>query len=262
MFFRKMKIRYLIILTLSILAGEITLNSCSVVKTVAGANIDSLQFAKSREAKMLEYRLKSAEKLYARLKTNPTPDQYDLSIYLAPDFLKRILNQYNGSSGWLDQVTSYTIRSLDLKLNYGSANVALNLDAHNSTYNVDVKLTMDCLLYMETVNNQLVIRVEPYNISPAVNAGGLLGPTEEIIANLIKINMAEIGRQMPPLQVPVDFSNNIIVPANNINVKDKLNMFIQNPKTQIDFKLKLKEVFVLGNTVLVTMNFENIGVAK
>jgi hypothetical protein len=257
-----MKSRYLFPLLVSAFVLFFALNSCTVVKWTAGADIDSLQFAKSREAKMLDNRYKSTSKLLARLKSGEPTENADISFYLSPGLMKRILSQYNGSTGWLDGVTSYKILSLDLKLNYGSANVALNLDAHNDTYNVNVKLTMDCLLYLETANNQLFIRIEPYNISPAVNAGGLLGATEEIIANLIKINMADIGKQMPPLQVPVDFTNNIILPANNIIVKDKLNMSIQNPKTVINFKLKLKEVIIFNNAVFVAMNFDNMEVAK
>ena len=243
-----------------ILSLQLLLSNCSAVKWAAGANIDAEEFEKARVAKMYEERFKAAKKLSERMEKNDPIDNADLTFYLSPNLLKMLLKQYENSTGWLDQATNYTIKSLDLNLHYGSAIVTASLDAKNSKYGVVVKLNLDLIMTVEIDSNKLYIRLEPFNISPAVSAGGILSATEEIIQNLIKINLADIGKQLPISQIPVDFNNKFQMQDTKMTIKDKINMNIYSPARSIEYKLKLKEILIFESAVFVALNEDKVTV--
>jgi len=236
------------------------LTSCSVVKKIAGADFDALQFAKAREAKMFETRFMSASALSSRLAKQQALDASDINFYLSQNLLTRIVKQYDSASGWLDDATSYIIYKSNLSLKNGSAIVSLDLSAHNAKYNVDVDLVLDCIMTLEMTNNELFIKLEPFNISPAVTAAGLLSSTEEIIQNLIKINLANINKNFPPMKIPLEFANAMNVEKSKTVIKDKINMLIISPQRKINYMLKLKEILIFEGSVYVAMNVENLEV--
>jgi hypothetical protein len=236
------------------------LSSCSIVKKIAGADVDAEQFEKARMAKMLEVRVKSSEKLLDRLNQAEPIDKTDIQFTLSKDFLNKIVKQYEHSTGWLDAETSYKIETINLNLKNGVILVNLGLIANNSKYSADVKLNMDCILALNSKNNEIVGELEPFNISPNVEIKSILSSASEIVENLIKINLGNLSNSFPPLKIPVDFSNSFAIPGSINNIKSAVNLNITNVKRQIDYSLKLKEILIFENGVLISLNIDKLEV--
>ncbi len=236
------------------------LNSCGIINSLAGANINQEQFSNAREAKILEIRSQKALKLSQRLLQKDDFKNADIVIYLDKPFLNKIAKQYDSSKGWIDPVTNYTINYINVDLNNGSAIMSFGILAHNTKYNVDVNLVMDCLLTFELENNNLVTNIEPFNIVPQAKAGIFLKSTEGIIENLIKINLANLSKNFPPMKMPINFANNFSIAGTNTEIKEKVNMKILNPERKVSFSLKIKEILVFDTKVMVSINIENLGV--
>jgi hypothetical protein len=194
------------------------------------------------------------------LSQNDPIDNADIQFILNESLLNKILKQYENCTGWLDEVTSYKINTIDLKLKNGVALVNMGLIAKNDKYSADVNLNLDCILALNLVNNEIVSELEPYNISPSVQINSLLSSANEIVENLIKINLANLSNSFPPLKIPVDFSNNFNIPGSITNIKEKVNMNVTNPQRNINYKLKLKEILFFENAALISLNVENIEV--
>ena len=214
------KQRYLIILLLSFCLGMV-LSSCSIVQKISGTHIDPEQYEKAREAKMLALRLDAATKLSKKIEQNQIQDKADITIYLTESLLNQIVKQYESMPGWLDESTSYIIKKATINLFNGSAIVSLDLNAHNLSYDVNLELTLDCIMTIELQKNELIAKLEPYNVAPVVTAGGILSSTEDIIKNLIKKNLAELDKNFPPLKMPVDFSNSMDIAKSTFKVDRK-----------------------------------------
>lgn len=236
------------------------LTSCGIIKKIAGADIDPVQFDKAREAKMMEVKFLAATSLAKRLNEGNPPENADISFYLSEAFLNKIAMQYDSSEGWLDPATSYKILKTKLTLFNGSAIATLTLLAHNNSYNVDVSLSMDCIVTFKMLKNELEMNLEPFNISPIADAKGLLGGTDEIIENLIKINLANLSKSFPPLKIPLSFTNDFLLEKANINIKDKVNMVVSYNDYPIKYSLKLNEILIFKGKVFVAMSIDKVEV--
>ncbi|MDQ1266139.1 MAG: hypothetical protein QG635_1291 [Bacteroidota bacterium] len=246
--------KYKILVAVSLLT--LAASGCSLVKKAAGADIDPIRFDKARQAKTLEVRRISAERLAARLANGSSIQDADMTFLLKDTFLNKIVRQYEGAQGWLDASTSYQVNKVLITLMYGSAIASVDMTAHSESYNVDVDMTLDCLLVLEQSGMELQIKLEPFNISPKVKAGILLSSAEEIISNLIKINVGGLSSNFPPLKVPVDFTNNFKVPESKAIIKDKVNLTLKSPERSISFTMKLKEILIFEGIVFVAMNID------
>lgn len=230
--------------------------SCSVIKKIAGADIDPVQFEKAREAKMLEIKLIAASNIAKRLNEGNPLENSDITFYLSEDFINKIARQYDSTEGWLDPSTNYKILSTKITLHNGSSIATLTMLAHNNSYNVDVYLSMDCIVAFKLQKNELEMTLEPFNIAPIANAKGLLGGTDEIIENLIKINLANLSKNFPPLKIPLSFSNEFLLPKTNLEIKDKVNMIVSYNDYLIKYNLKLNEILIFRGKVFVAMSIE------
>jgi hypothetical protein len=258
---KKMKTKQPILLLFSIFIITNTMfTGCFLVKKMAGADIDPVQFEKARQAKMLETRMLASSELSNRLTKNDPLDNADITFFLDESLIKKIAKQYEGSTGWLDGSTSYNVDSVDINLLNGSALAEVMLKAHNDKYNVDVEMKLDCIVTFSLEKNELVTHLEPFNISPAVITRGLLASADELIANLIKINVANLGKNFPPLKYPISFANKVNIQGNTINIKDKINLSIYNPNRTLNYKLKLKEVLIFEGRAFVALNIESVEV--
>jgi hypothetical protein len=235
-------------------------SGCFLVKKIAGADIDPARFEKDREAKALEIQAKSMINLKNRLAQSGSLEDADITFYLSESFLNKITHQYDSTSGWLDKSVSYKIKNVSLKLNDGSAIASLGMIAHHDPTGIDVDLMMDCLFIMELVNDDLICKLEPYNISPNVSGGGILASADEIVGNLVKINLAGLSKNFPPLKIPVNFQNQLDFPANKMEIKEKVNMIISNPQRMVNYRIKLKEILIFAGKAFVAMNIENVEV--
>jgi hypothetical protein len=149
---------------------------------------------------------------------------------------------------------------MNVKVENGTAIASIGMIAQSLKYNVDVDLITDCVLSFEIKNEELQLHLDPFNIAPHVKAGGMLGSADELIKNLIKINLANLEKTLPQMKFPLTLDNKIPLRKNDIEIRDKINMSISTPDTQISYKVRLKDVLCLKGSVLVTMNIENVEV--
>ena len=236
------------------------LSGCYVAKKIAGADIDPKRFAKAREAKMLEIRSLESENLVRRLSGKDALDNADVTCFLSEDFLNRVASGYVNTNGWLDANTSYIIKKVALNIKNGSAIATLAILANSNKYTVDVDLTMDCIMTFQVAGNDLVLKLEPFNISPAVSAKGLYSYASDIIQNLISINLANIGNTMPKIKIPLNIENKMNIPGSRTNISNKINLLIANPERFINFKLVIKEVLFFEKTTFVALNLQKVEV--
>lgn len=236
------------------------LSSCVIVKKFAGADIDPVQFAKAREAKMLEKKSNAESRLKKTLENSNDIDNSDMMVILSQNFIQNLVKQYIGVNGWLDSETSYTVQDVKLQLDYAAAFASLDLKAFNKKWDVDVHLTMDCILTFDNKNNELYAMLEPFNITPDVTVKGFLSSADEIIRDLIKINLGSIGEKFPAFNIPVDINNKAALQASNFDIRDKINMNISSPERNIKYSFKLKDVLVLKDKILVPLTADKVEV--
>ena len=237
-------------------------NSCFVAKNLAGANIDGESFAKAREAKIYAMRLSELEKLKAKAAKLPEYKNSDFTLYLNESLLNKIAKQYVGQKGWLDGATNYTINGVSLSLKNGCAIANMTMLAHNDKFNVDVDLVMDCLLALVTENNELLVKIEPFNISPNVSTGILLSGTGEIIENLIKLNVGKMSESLPKIAIPMAFDNPLTIAGTKMDIRENINMTILNPNRTLNYKIKIADVSFFEGKAMVALNFESAEVKQ
>lgn len=238
----------------------VTLQGCTVVRTMAGANVDHEQYAKAREAASLETRYRGALRLADRLQKGKDPADADIVLQLQEDFLVRTLQQLRGRQGWLDAETSYRIDSVAAEMHPGSALVTLNLLARNGAYGVDVRLLMDCRLALIPDGDAIVLEIEPYNVTPAATAGGMLSAATELIEDVIRVKLGTMKDQFPPMRLPMGFDDQIAIDGTSSKVKGKPNLVINAPRRIIDYKLRVADVLLFDKVALVGINLESIEV--
>lgn len=238
----------------------VTLQGCAVVRSIAGANVDREQYAKAREAASLDTRYRGALRLADRLQKGDDPGSADMVLQLQEDYLVRTLQQLRGRTGWLDAETHYTIDSVNAEMHPGSALVTLNLLARSEGYGVDLRLLMDCSLALIPDGDALVLEFEPYNVSPAATAGGILSSAEELIEDMIRVKLGTMKEQFPPIRLPLGFDDNISIDGTTSRVSGKPNLVITAPRRIVDYKLRIKDVLLFDKVALVGINLESIAV--
>lgn len=240
---------------LIILLISMFLSSCSIIKSIAGVNINPEQFHFAQRAKMIELKAKSAETLLQKLNAGQNLENSDFVVYLSSSIVKRLLEQYINSTGWLDESTNYVIKGTSVLLDNGSSDIKLMLDAFNKKYSVNVELELNCVLAFKTVKDKIYIVPEPYDISPVVKPGSIIADAfDDIIESLVKINLADIGKQFPNLEIPVSFSDKMDFDETNVKIQDKMNLSISSPKRSIVYDLKLKDILVFDSAVFISLN--------
>ncbi|MFC2131131.1 hypothetical protein ACFLSQ_06825 [Bacteroidota bacterium] len=238
----------------------ITLNSCSIIENIAGVGFDPEQFAKAREAKIMELRLKSALDLKKRLSTSEPLDNADITIFLNETLVNKLLDQYESATGMLDKSTNYLIKDIKLELLSGSAIASIRLFAHNDEHNIDLELMLDCFLTIEPADKDLALRLEPFNIMPVLTTRGLYSAAKSTINKMIKLNLADLGKKLPPIKIPVNIENKIPVKGSKTDIKSKINISIVNPDRQLSYKLKIKEILFFENKIFIALNLDRIEV--
>jgi hypothetical protein len=241
----------------------ILLQSCTIIRQIAGTNFDREEFLWDRRAKAAERRHQSAVELSDRISNGADISDADISFILSPEGIEKILKQYENSQGWLDPNTSYVIRKAESKLFMGSADAKLIIEAVNSQYGVKVDLAMNCILSFEQKQEKILIRLEPYDIEPVVKPGGVVSSVADgIISDMVRLNLANVGKQFPDLMVPLDFQNTFTIDKSNITIKDKVNLGLAFPQRKIDYTLKLKEILFFESGIFISMDVQRMEVTK
>ena len=238
---------------------QLSLSGCFVAKKIAGADINEKQFDRAREAKIAQIKAQSMAELSEKLsKTNIINS--DVYFTMNQDFLNKVLKQYDSTSGWFDKDTKYFINNINLKIENGFAIASMDITANSLDYGVDVELIADCILSFETVNHELILNLEPFNITPKVKAAGLLSVANDIIKNLIKINLGELKEKMPEIKIPLVFNESIIFNSNSITIEDKINLVANISESEINYKISIKDVYCFSGLICITMYLDFIEV--
>jgi hypothetical protein len=249
--------KLLVVISAILLAA---LQGCAVVRTMAGANVDHERYEKAREAASLETRYRGALRLADRLQKGDDPGKAEIVLLLQEEFLVRTLQQLRGREGWLDAETRYRIDSVHARMYPGSALVTLNLVARNEGYGVDVRLLMDCQLALIPDGDAIILEIEPYNVSPAATAGGLLSAADRMIEDVIRVRLGTMKDQFPPMRLPMGFDDNLSIDGTTTKVKGTPNLLINAPRRIVDYKLRIVDVLLFDNVALVGINLESIAV--
>lgn len=250
--------RIIILLTLLVL-------SCSIVRKFAGADIDPEEFALARKARMLEVQSTAFEKQLNYLSKGGVNQQADIVIKINESFLNKLASQYNNASGWLDNENSFTIQSTKIALSFGSATASISLLAHNHKYNVDVNLVSDCIVQLERNDTTIAVNISPvlkmklvpYNIDVDVAAYGVVSYFKEIVKNLVKINLGNLEKSLPPIQIPLEFENKINIPQVDFLNKEKVNLQFTSKSREISLNAQIKEILIFDGFALISANFNH-----
>lgn len=235
---------------------------CFIIRPIAGATIDHHRLQKAREARVLEVRHDGAQRLSRRLENGDPIENADLTFYFSESLLNKAAAQLDSVTGWIDSLTSYSIRSIRVKLYNGSAIATVSMAAYNHNYDVDVDLIMDCLLLFSIDNGKFYARLEPFNVVPTVKATGMISSVEGIIEDIVTMRLSTLSDNLPPIQFPVDFNNQFPVQANYVEVRTGMNMNITTPAQVLQYNLSLKEVLIFKEKLFVALNVKKAGVKK
>lgn len=235
---------------------------CFILRPFAGANVDIEQLQKAREAKVLEARYDGAQRLSHRMENNDSINNADLTFYFSESLLNKTASQLDSTTGWLDSLTSYSIRSIRVKLYNGSAIATLALAAFNHEYDVDVNLLMDCILSFKIDGGKFYAILEPFNVVPNIKAGGMIGSFDGIIKDIVTLKLSTLSDNFPPIQFPVDFNNQFPLQGSLVEVRNGMNMNISTPPHTLKYSLALKEVLIFKEKLFLAMNVKKVGAGK
>lgn len=240
----------------------ISFQGCFIVRPFAGANIDIEQLQKAREAKVLQIRLDGAQRLAVRMAGGDSVSNADMTFFFSEALLNKAASQLDSTTGWLDSLTSYNIRSIRVKLYNGSAIATINLNAFNHEYDVNVNLLLDCIMAFGIDSGKFYATLEPFNVVPNVKASGMIASLEGIIQDIVTMKLSSLSDNLPPIRFPVDFNNEFPVQGNTVHVRSGLNLDITTPAHSLKYSLALKEVLIFHQKLFVAMNLKSVGVGK
>ena len=247
---------------LIILHSALFFQGCFIVRPFAGADVDIEQLQKAREAKVLQIRKEGAERLTRRMATGDSLNNADLTFYFSEALLNKAASQLDSTTGWIDSLTSYSIRNIRVKLYNGSAIATISMAAFNHEYDVDVHLLMDCILAFKIDSGRFYATLEPFNVVPNVKATGMISALEGIIEDIVTMKLSSLSEQLPPIQFPVDFNNQFPVQGTSVQVRSGMNMNIITPPHTLKYSLALKEVQIFKEKLFLAMNIRKVGVTK
>ncbi len=245
-----------------ILHASMLFQGCFIVRPFAGANINIEQLQKAREAKVLQIRKEGAQRLTERMAKGDSLSNADLTFYFSEALLNKAASQLDSTSGWLDSLTTYSIKNIRVKLYHGSAIATISLAAFNHQYDVDVNLLMDCILAFKIDSGRFYARLEPFNVVPNVKAAGMISTLSGIIEDIVTMKLSSMSDQLPPIQFPVDFNNQFPVQGTVVQVRSGMNMNIITPPQTLKYSLVLKEVQIFREKLFLAMNIRKVGVVK
>jgi len=252
--------RFFILLCI-FLAGSVA-SGCFVLRPFTGANVDIDQLRIARDAKMLQVRRDGAERLSQRLASGDSIANADISFYFSEALLNKAASQVDSTTGWLDSLTSYNIRSIRVTLFNGSAIATIAMAAYSHQYDVDVNLLMDCILAFKIEKGKFFATLEPFNVVPTVKAAGMISSFEGIIQDIVTMKLSTLSDNLPPIQFPVDFNNQFPVQGSTVRVRTGINLDISTSPQTLKYSLALKEVQIFKGKLFVAMNVKKTEVTK
>lgn len=250
------------VISFFLLTSSLFFQGCFILRPFAGANIDIVQLQKAREAKVLEIRQDGAQRLAKRMAAGDSLGNADLTFYFSEALLNKAASQLDSTSGWIDSLTSYSIKNIRVKLYHGSAIATVSLAAFSHQYDVDVNLLMDCILAFKIDSGKFFATMEPFNVVPNVKAAGMISALEGIIEDVVTMKLSALSEQFPPIQFPVDFNNQFPVQGTSVQVRTGMNMNINTSPHTLKYSLALKEVQIFKEKLFVAMNIRKVGVGK
>lgn len=258
---RRSALRFLFPLVAVTLAA-VALQGCFIIRPFAGADVNIAQLQKAREATVLQVRLNGARRLSDRMANGDPVENADMTFSFSEALLNKAASQLDSTKGWLDSLTSYSIRNIRVKLYNGSAIATIAMSAYSHQYDVNVNILMDCILAFSVDSGAFSATLEPFNVVPNVKAKGITAALEGIIQDVVTAKLSTISDNLPPIRFPVDFTNQFPVQASSVRVRSGLNMNIGTPAQTLQYSLTLKEVLIFKERLFVAMNVKHAGVTQ
>lgn len=246
----------------SLLFIGISLSGCFILRPFTGADVDFDQLQMAREARVMQVRYDGAEHLSNRLANGDSIGDADVSFFFSEDLLNKAASQLDHTTGWLDSLTSYNIKSIRIKLYGGSAIATVSMAVYHHGYDVDVNLLMDCILIFKVDSEKFYATLEPFNVVPTVKAVGMFSSFEGIIRDVVTMKLSSLSENLPPIQFPVDFENQFPVQAGMVQIREGINMDISTPPQSIGYSLVLKEVLIFQENLYLALNVKKVGVGR
>lgn len=239
------------------------LNACSIINKFVGADVDPEQFDLARKARMLEVQSTAIEKQLNYIAKSNNILKSDFVFKIKDSLLNKLAEQYEGIGGWLDTENSFIIKSTKIAFEFGSASGSIALIARNHKYNLDVHLVSDCIIELEKSESadksnsipKVRMKLIPYNINVDVSSTGVFAYFKEIVRNLVKINLANLENNLPPIEIPIEFQTNVEIPSINYINKEKVNFILFTEKRKIMINIKIKDILFFDGFAVITANF-------
>jgi hypothetical protein len=233
---------------------------CSLLRSISGTEVDAERFASSREARSLELRLEKAMALASYLEKNDPYDEGAMTIQLSSSFLNHIAQWYKGKRGMLDKNTQYSVDSISVALQHGSATATLGLVATHDSYGVELHLLMDCRVLIEKAGDKLKFILEPYNIRPDVESTGFLVGSSTMIENIVKMKLSKLNDDFPPLMIPIEFDDSMELDNQRFSIREQINMDVSIPRRVLDYRFSINEILITREAVFAIINLDEVNV--
>lgn len=250
---------FLLFTVASLLSLGLLVNSCQVFDVISGANIDEQRFALHREAKIKEIRVEKSTKVLERITKRGIFENSDISMILSEDLINDFVKCYDGTKGYLNYSTSYTVDSTQVKLLNGAAVATIFLKAYEASNKVNVNMVMDALITFRKEADYLVSDIEPFNITPIVDKSVLV-LSKDALANLIKINTADMNKNLPPMKIPLTQKGDFKVDKIDFIVKDNINFQLKSDARKLVYNLQSNEPLILDKKMIINLYIENLKV--
>ncbi len=231
--------------------------SCETIGRFTRTGYTQERFDAAREAKILQIRRDYAKKLRKKI-SGGFKEEADFSFYLSEEALNKIAARYMDKRGWIDEETSYKILDAKIDLLYGCAIASVAAVAENRSKDVQVRLTLDCLVGFEIEGESLVLRLEPFNVLPKVKTSGALYAAKGLIERIIKTDLTNLGENMPKLEIPLRMKSDFSAPESKISVNGKVNLRILSPKLYFSYELAIRDVLFFDDYAYLALDLTNI----
>ena len=234
---------------------------CALVREIAGVEFDREAFDLARRAKVLELH---AGRLARQAKTLANIDileQADFLFLISEDGVQAFADRLDSITDALDEGTEYTIRRVGVRLKDGAAFATIDAHVDARGYGVGIDIIMDAILVF-TLREQNVVegRFELFNISPKITKEGIFLGNEDLLENILRRELAGIGRKMPAFRIPVAMPGIVAIRGTRKDVKTKPRFIFTSPNRLVRYRIRLVHTLFFEGKALLAFSLEEIRV--
>ncbi len=234
---------------------------CALVREIAGVEFDKEAFDLARQAKVLELHAERLARQAKTLANNDILEKTDFLFLISEDGVQAFADRLDSITDTLDDQTSYTIRHVRVSLQDGAAFATIDAHVNARGYGVGIDVVMDAILVF-TLREQGVVegRFELFNISPKITKEGIFLGNEELLENILRRELAEIGRKLPVFQVPVTMPGIVPIKGTRVEVITRPRFVLTSPNRLARYRLRLVHSLFFDGKALLAFSLEEITV--